>query len=480
MMNDSKVIVGLVGAIHPNMPGDNVGTYTRVVESMRAMQERLGFDLVVYEPVIKWEEDGGKAREFLESKQVDFTLLFCASLPFGRAVLPLARINGYLGIWAVPEPTTSGVLQLNSFCGLNMSGSIVAHYFNQYDIPFKWFYDFPETDLFQERFRITLRSMQAIKLLKNSRIGQIGELANGFENMHTDERVLEKRFGVYVQTRHTVEDIVACAKAYEQNAVEIEIKHIVAEGSVCGRVAPGDMEKMARLSLAFVDFAKEHRYNALAISCWSKFQEVYDVAVCAAMSRLNQAGIVAPCEADIAAATNMLIFRGLNGEAPSLSDLVALDESDQSINLWHCGVAPTCWANARGVNWDAHFNIGNYDEQQQWQGRGVVADMQFKPGPVTICTMDNNFDNLFVLTGSVMADKPGYEGSSGWVNNLKMHGNDIRIKDLINTISVNRLNHHYPTAYGDLAYELFEFANWKRMNILDAIPYVPYMQNPPF
>lgn len=479
-MNEKKVVVGLAGAIHPNMPGDDVGTYKKVVESMQGIQKRLGFELVAYEPVIKWEDDGGKARDFLESKQVDFTLLFCASLPFGRAVLPFVRINSYLGIWSVPEPTTSGVLQLNSFCGLNMAGSIVAHYYNHYDIPFKWFYDYPETDLFQERFGITLRAMRAIKLLKNSRIGQIGELANGFENMHTDERVLEKKFGVYVQTRHTVEDLVARAKAYSQSAVEREVKQISAEGSICGRVASGDVEKMARLSLAFVDFANEHQYNALAISCWSKFQEVYGVAVCAAMSRLNEAGIVAPCEADIAAATNMLIFRGLSGEAPSLSDLVALDEADQSINLWHCGVAPTCWANARGVNWDAHFNIGNYDDQRQWHGRGVVADMQFKPGPVTICTMDNDFDNLFVLAGDVMADKPGYEGSSGWVNHLKMHGQAISVRDLINTISVSRLNHHYPTAYGDLTYELLEFANWKRMNILNAILYAPYMQNPPY
>ncbi len=476
-MINSKVVVGLVGAIHPNMPGDDVGVYKHVVESMRGMQASLDFDLAVYEPVIKWEEDGSKARAFLEDNKVDFTLLFCPSLPFGRAVLPVVRVNSYLGIWSVPEPTTSGVLQLNSFCGLNMVGSIVAHYYNQYEIPFKWFYDYPEIDLFQERFAITLRAMRAIKLLKNSRIGQVGELANGFENMHTDERVLEKKFGVYIQTRHTVEDIVARAQACDDSAVRVELEKVNAEGA-CGRVSSGDMDKMARLSLAFIDFAKEHNYNALAISCWSKFQEVYDIAVCAPMSRLNEAGIVAPCEADIAATTNMLIFRGLNGQAPSLSDLVALDEKDQSINLWHCGVAPACWAGTKGVKWDAHFNIGNYDENTQWHGRGVVADMQFKPGPVTICTMDNDFDNFFIMSGEIMADKEAYYGSSGWVTNLKMHGASLSIKDLINTISVNRINHHYPTAFGDLTNELCEFANWKKINILQKIPYKPYMQNP--
>jgi L-fucose isomerase-like protein len=476
-MINSKVIVGLAGAIHPNMPGDDAGAYKRVVESMRGLQNQLNFELVVYDPVIRWEEDGRKARAFLEGQNVDFTFLFCPSLPFGRAVLPFVRINSYLGIWSIPEPTTSGVLQLNSFCGVNMAGSIIAHYFKEYDIPFKWFYDYPETELFQERFTITLRAMQAIKLLKNTRIGQVGELADGFENMYTDERILEKKFGMYIQTRHTVEDIVARAKAYDQTAVEEELRQYNAEGT-WNRVSSQEMEKMARLSLAFTDFAKENQYNALAISCWSKFQKVYDVAVCAPMSRLNEAGIVAPCEADIAAATNMLIFKGIGGQAPSLNDLVALDEQDQSLNLWHCGVAAKCWADAKGVTWDEHFNIGSYDDKKQWDGSGAVASMQFKPETVTICTMDNDFDNFFIMTGDIMPDKEAYYGSSGWVMNLKMHGEPLSIKDLINTISVNRVNHHYPTAFGDLTNELCEFANWKKINILQKIPYQPYMQNP--
>jgi hypothetical protein len=146
--------------------------------------------------------------------------------------------------------------------------------------------------------------------------------------------------------------------------------------------------------------------------------------------------------------------------------------------LWHCGVAPTCWANANGVKWDAHFNIGKYDEDKQWRGRGVVADMQFKPGQVTIATMDNDFDNLLIMTGEVMEKKVS-EGSSGWVNHLRLNGEDITLKELINTISVNRVNHHYPTAYGDLTNELNEFANWKHMRVLPKIPYKPYMQNPP-
>ena len=94
--------------------------------------------------------------------------------------------------------------------------------------------------------------------------------------------------------------------------------------------------------------------------------------------------------------------------------------------------------------------------------------------------MDDDFDNFFIMTGDVMAEKEAFYGSSGWVNNLKMNGEEISINELINTISVNRMNHHYPTAFSDLTNELNEFANWKKLNILQKIPYKPYMQNPPF
>ena len=78
-----------------------------------------------------------------------------------------------------------------------------------------------------------------------------------------------------------------------------------------------------------------------------------------------------------------------------------------------------------------------------------------------------------------MVNKKGYSGGSGWVNNLEINGEKISIRELINTISVNRVNHHYPVAFGDLTDELNEFANWIGLDILNTVPYKPYVQNRP-
>ena len=473
-----KLTVALIGAVHPNMPGDDTGLFRQVASDMEPIAAEEGVTLIVFPDPLRSEEDGTRAKRFCEDGGADLVILFNASLPFGRVILPLARVKARLALWSVPEPVTSGVLQLNSFCGTNMLGSIIGNYLDRYDIPFKYFYGMPSCEKFLERFRITLRALKAEKTLKQTRIAQVGGLANGFENMYVDERDLEYRFGTRLQTRHTVEEIVRRADSYDASRAARGTEEFVgAAARTSGEVAKEQLEKAGRLYLAFREFAEENGYNALGISCWSRFQEIYGIAVCGVLSRLNDSGIVAACEGDIPAVVNMLIFNAMSGDRSSLNDLVAFDEADATINLWHCGVAPGCWAGEDGVCWDRHFNIGCY-QGDEWQGEGVIADMRFHPGRITVATMDNSFDNLLILTGDVAKDKPGYHGSTGWVGNIALNGKGVSLDDLMNTIVVERVNHHYPAIYGDFFHELKEFAAWNGLRTIDVRPYVPYMQNP--
>ncbi len=470
---EPRVKVGLLGAVHPNMPGDDRGVIAATIAGMRALAEKQGFDLSVWEKPVAGEEDAECARKFLDAEETDFNLLFNGSLPFGRIMLPLSRLRGRLGFWSVPEPAKSGVLQLNSFCGVNLMGSLVAHYTAREGFPGKWFYGAHDSPVFLERFLCTLRALRAIKALSTLRIGQIGGLANGFENMYLDERDVARKFGAYVQTRHSVEEIVARAEGCDEAAVEAEVKAMLAEGvSGC---AAADIGKSARVCRALRDFARDNGYGALAVSCWPRFQEVYGTAVCAALSRLNAQGIPSVCEGDISSLLVMAIMRCVSGGTPALNDLVDFDEADGSLNLWHCGVAAADWADAAGVQWGEHFNIGKY-EGENWKGDGVVAAMQFRPGAVTVANMTADLDRLFVLTGDVLKDKKGFYGSGAWVGNLRINGTPAGIPTIINTIATGLVHHHYTSGYGDMTNELNEFAAWTGMRVLDPIPYAPYLQ----
>jgi L-fucose isomerase-like protein len=474
-MRDVKVRVGLVGAVHPNMPGDDEGLIKRAAAAMEGLAVQMGFDLSVYGSPLRSEADAESARSFMDGCGADFVLLFNASLPYGRVILPLARAKGAIGLWSVPEPTTSGVLQLNSFCGTNMLASIIANYLGEEHIPYKWFYGMPDDPRFRRRLEVTVRALRAVKTLKGAKIAQIGGLADGFENLYVDERVLENRFGTKLQTRYTVEEIVALAEALPAAEVAAEMERMGREAPFASGVAKSQAEKSVRVYLALRGFASDRGYDALALSCWSRFQAVYGIAVCAAMSRLNEGGTVTPCEADVTSAVTMLALNAINGGKSALCDLVAFDEADRSLNLWHCGVAPGSWAGPGGLTWDNHFNIGKY-EGCRWCGDGVVADLRFKSGPVTVGNLRNDFEELFVLSGQSLGDKPGYSGSGGWVGDLRINGEEVGVEDLMNTIVVGRVNHHYAAARGDLTDELNEFAAWTGLRVVERIACKPYLQ----
>jgi L-fucose isomerase-like protein len=479
-MRDAKIKLGLVGAVHPNMPGDDEGMITKAAAALGILARELGFELLVHGQSLRSEADAEKARAFMDERGADFILLLNASLPYGRVILPLARAKGAIGLWSVPEPTTSGVLQLNSFCGTNMLGSIIANYLGQHDIPYKWFYGLPEDPRFRRRLEVTVRALQAVKVLKGARIAQIGGLADGFENLYVDERVLEKRFGTVVQSRHSVEEIVALAEALPRAEVAGEVARMKAEAPTgSGSLKAEQLEKSARIFLALRGFAADRGYDALALSCWSRFQAVYGIAVCGAMSRLNEEGTVTPCEADVTSAVTMLVLNALGGGKAALCDLVSFDESDRSLNLWHCGVAPASWAGEGGLHWDNHFNIGRY-EGREWRGDGVVADLRFKSGGITVSNLRNDFRELFILTGESMGDKPSFSGSGGWVGSLRLNGEEIGLEDLMNTIIVGKVGHHYAAARGDLTDELNEFAAWTSLRVVEKIATKPYLQRYPF
>ena len=91
--------------------------------------------------------------------------------------------------------------------------------------------------------------------------------------------------------------------------------------------------------------------------------------------------------------------------------------------------------------------------------------------------VDSGFENLFVLSGDLVTEKEGYAGSSGWLGNLRLNGEKIDLRDLMNTISVMRIGHHYPAGLGDLTNQLNELAGWLGLGVIGKVPYEPFIQN---
>ncbi len=477
-----RVRIGLTGAVHPNMPGDDTGLYAPVIERMTALAgDRSDSTCPSTASRSAPRRTGGRARDFMDGERVDFTLLFNASLPYGRVILPLARVRSRLGLWSVPEPTRDGVLQLNSFCGTNMLGSIVGNYLRHHRIRFKWFYGLPGSDQFLERFRVTLRALQALKRLSaGARVAQIGGLADGFENLYFDERHPGGALRHH-RCRPATRSRRSCSgpRRYSERDVAAEVQNLRGEGRLDPRVLRTEhVERSTRVFLALRDFARENGYDALALSCWSRFQQVYGVAVCAAMSRLNQLGR----------------GRALRGRRDLGGDDAGHERHERLAGrpqrpgrLRRGGPEPQPLALRRGpglLGRRAPASPGTRTSTsagtpgEAWQGDGVVAEHDLparggdrghpqRPARRPLPAHRRGDGEARLRRQQRLGGPPGGSTASR-----------STCRTLLNTIVVRRVNHHYPTAFGDLTDELNELAAWAGIAVLDPVPYRPYLQHP--
>ena len=74
--------------------------------------------------------------------------------------------------------------------------------------------------------------------------------------------------------------------------------------------------------------------------------------------------------------------------------------------------------------------------------------------------------------------KKTFDGSRGWVSDLKLYDKSIEVLDLINTMLVQGLPHHYPMVLQNAGGLVEELAFWLGLKKISPVPYRDYMYIP--
>jgi L-fucose isomerase-like protein len=240
------------------------------------------------------------------------------------------------------------------------------------------------------------------------------------------------------------------------------------------------MERTGRVYLALRELALEGDYQALGVRCWPEFQsELNGLGPCAAVSWLNETGLPASCEGDAPAAISMLAAYYVSRSPVTLTDLVALAEGEDLVQMWHCGPSPVSWADQAGQALTYHPTLDRASPPDAPKS-GVSSDLVFAPGPVTIARFSQAADKLLLMSADVV-DGPtrGYAGSRGWLANFRMLDEPLSIPDLIQTIAYYGLEHHYPLAQGAWTDTFRELAAWTGIEVLKKVAYRDFLVTPP-
>ena len=187
----------------------------------------------------------------------------------------------------------------------------------------------------------------------------------------------------------------------------------------------------------------EKGIGALASRCWPDFFTAFGTPVCAVLSILNDLGVAAACEGDLYGALSMYLAMQATGQSAFFGDPVSLDEAENTLTFWHCGMAACSLAHPdAGACTGVHCN------------RKIGPTMEFGCRPASAVTVfrigkkpDGGF-RFLVARGQALEKPRQFYGTSVVVKT------ESPVRALVEQTVRAGWEPHFAVAYGDAMREL--------------------------
>ena len=226
----------------------------------------------------------------------------------------------------------------------------------------------------------SIRAAQTVYNLRQSRIGIIGHPYGGMADHMVDQLALRNRIGpvVWPIEHDEVEDL---ADAVSKSDVEALVSQ---ERARYRRVdgAPSEIDRSFRTALALERAMRTYDMDALGLleQIWLEDPRI-GVIPSYGNSRLTELGMPCTCEADVIAATAMLILQNLCGEATFLENYT-MDFKKDAMLLSHEGVGNPLMADD-----PANVELIPSIYYTGVNGRGLSFKFAYRPGDLTVMSL---------------------------------------------------------------------------------------------
>ncbi len=386
-----------------------------------------------------------KVNTFTEGKSPDFLIVQNVTFANGAYIAEaLRKFDCPVLLWTLREPVIDGTrLRLNSLTGAYSAGNVLTA-FNR---PFEYIFGSADEDKVISKVKSTIAAAKVKKALKSLNIAQIGHTPQGFGFGRALDMEMLTTFGaglVSIEARELIDK----AKTFTED----DIKEYLADAKTRIRglenIAENNVLDFARLYRAYDEFVKENNIGALSSRCWPDFFTAFGTPVCSVLGILNDLGVASACEADTYGALSMYISTFLTGKSAFFGDPVSMDEKENTVTFWHCGMAACSLAREdTGACAGLHCN------------RKIGPTLEFgckAESEVTIFRVGQQADGTFRLfvAGGEALDKPQqFYGTSIVVKT------DNSAEAFVNNSIKDGWEPHFAVAMGNITDELKALGN---------------------
>jgi len=429
----------------------DVALSEQYLNHMLAVLERAGHALAGPRKLLMDQDATRAAIAELKESVPDQILVLQISFTDAAAMVEIASaFDVPLSIWAVPEARTGGKLRLNSFCGLNLA----AHALGLNGREFGYLYADPQGPGIEEAIKDLLAGKRhgvpiaprppkasdpagraAARSLRGARIGRLGAHPDGFDTCRYDKARLKALADVTVDELE-IGELFECARDESAETPARLRDQVVGTLTGLDEVDQEQLDRSLRLKGALDRIRSAGTYDAFAVRCWPETFTEYGGAVCGPVAMMGEAKAPCACEADVYGALTSLLLQKVAGTPAFLTDLVDLDEADNTGVVWHCGQAPLSMADP-----DVRPRAAIHNNRRM----PLLYEFPLKPGRVTFFRLSQAKGRpMAVIGGGEMLKRPlAFNGTSGVVRF------DSGSRTVLERIIGAALEHHMALAYGD-------------------------------
>ena len=240
-------------------------------------------------------------------------------------------------LWALREPVIDGGrLRLNSLTGAFSAANTIRQFRKE---PLEFVFGSPKEECVEQKLTAAVKAAKLRSALSSLKLAAVGHTPQGFGFGRALDAQMLETFGVRLESIEARE-LIAKAKEYTQEECLEYLEDAKARTVGLENTPERNRLDFARLYKAYAEYTKENGIGALCSRCWPDFFTSFGTPVCTVLGILNDLGVAASCEADAYGALSMYMGMQLSGQPAFFGDPVSLDEEENSITFWHCGMAP--------------------------------------------------------------------------------------------------------------------------------------------
>ena len=380
---------------------DNLKEYQKQIKSKI---EGFGVE-VVDAGMVDNPAKANEAAIFLKSKDVEIVFLYVSTYALSSTVLPIAQKLKVPILILNLQPVAQ--MDYEAFNALADRGKMtgiwlehcqacsvpeIAAVFNRSGIKYNIVTGYLQDAAAWTEIQAWTEAARVARAMRNNRLGILGHYYNGMLDVYTDISKQSAVFGTHMELLEMCE-----LKKYRDETTEAEIQAKIVELNEEFNVSPEceafEMERAARTSVALDKLVQKHDLGSMAYYYEGETGNEYEniitsvIAGCTLLTGKN-IPIAGECEVKNAQAMKIMAEFGAGG---SFSEFYLMDFNDDVVYLGHDGPAHYAIAEKKVKLVPLPLYHGK-------PGKGLSIQMKVKNGPVTLLSVVEGKDGIFLLT----------------------------------------------------------------------------------